>query len=112
MTNSSTSGMNGNSTNNFLPNLMHFQNQQQKMFPNLSSPNHNNQGFLGPSGSKKSHFDDMSDVKPSILEMIQEERRAKMLEATQITHNWMAHHAKQQNSATSQSTSSAVGGSE
>ena len=35
-----------------------------------------------------------------------------MLEATQITHNWMAHHAKQQNSATSQATSSAVGGSE
>ena len=75
MANSSTSGMNDNSTNNFLPNLMHFSSQHHKMFPNLSSPNHNNQGFLGPSGSKKSHYEDMSDVKPSILEMIQEERR-------------------------------------
>jgi len=34
-------------------------------------------------------LDDMTDVKPGIMEMIQEERRAKLLEASQITQNWM-----------------------
>ena len=70
---STSSGVSGNPTNNILPNLSHLQNQHQKMFQNLPSSIHN--GFMGSSASKRPHFDDMSDVKPSILEMIQEERR-------------------------------------
>ena len=34
-----------------------------------------------------------------------------MMEATQMTHNWMSHHAKQQ-SLTTQAASTGVGGSE
>ena len=75
LTSPSTSGMTGNHGSNLLPNLSHFQSQHQKMFPNLPSPHSSALGMITSSGSKRHHFDDMSDVKPSILEMIQEERR-------------------------------------
>ena len=75
LTSPSTSGMAGNHASNLLPNLSHFQNQHQKMFPNLPSTHSSTLGMMNSSGSKRHHFDDMSDVKPSILEMIQEERR-------------------------------------
>ena len=32
-----------------------------------------------------------------------------MMEATQITHNWMAHHAKHQQNSATQSTSAVAG---
>ena len=79
MTSPSTSGMAGSPTNNLLPNLSHFQNQHQKMFSTLTSPHTNTSGLIGSSGGKRHQFDDMSDVKPSILEMIQEERRVSVL---------------------------------
>ena len=74
----STSGIAGNHGSSLLPNLSHFQNQHQKMFPNLPSSHSNALGMVNSSGSKRHHFDDMSDVKPSILEMIQEERRVSI----------------------------------
>ena len=74
LTSTSTSGMTCSPTN-LLPNLSHFQNQHQKLFPSLPSSHTNTSGLMGSSGSKRHNFDDMSDVKPSILEMIQEERR-------------------------------------
>ena len=70
----STSGLISHPMNNLNPSLSLLQNQHQKLFPSFPST-HNSAGLMGPSSSKKSHFDDMSDVKPSILEMIQEERR-------------------------------------
>ena len=78
LTSPSTSGINGNHGSNLFPNLSHFQNQHQKMFPNLPSPHSSALGINSSSGSKRHHFEDMSDVKPSILEMIQEERRVRM----------------------------------
>ncbi|XP_059089791.1 protein bric-a-brac 1-like isoform X2 [Tigriopus californicus] len=48
--------------------------------------------------------DDLSDVKPGIMELIQEERRAKLLEASQITHSWMNHHHHQQQQQQQQKT--------
>uniref|UniRef100_A0A0K2TKE7 BTB domain-containing protein n=1 Tax=Lepeophtheirus salmonis TaxID=72036 RepID=A0A0K2TKE7_LEPSM len=56
----------------------------------LSSPNEEQGSSFGRSGASGANAEDMVDVKPGIMEMIQEEQRAKMLEASQLTHNWMA----------------------